>query len=91
MCTVQTADSSQGHNTSHLKQRISQPSCAPHDLEAHHLEICSSEEQNRKWHSQDANTNDHVHDSLANINSSSALLKESTSGCDSCVPFIILV
>ena len=83
LSTVQAACSSQGHNTTDLKQRISQPSCAPCDLEAHNLDICSSEEQNRKWHSQDASTNDHVPDSLANNNSAGTLLKESTPGCDS--------
>jgi hypothetical protein len=85
LCTVQTACLSQGHNRTDLKQRISQPSCAPCDLEADNLDICSSEEQNRKWHSQDANTNDydHVPDSLANTNSAGTLLKELTPGYDS--------
>ncbi|CAM0877216.1 unnamed protein product [Alopecurus aequalis] len=83
LSTVQAACSSQGHNTNDLKQHISQPSCTPCDLEAHNLDICSSEEQNRKWHSQDASSNDHVPDSLANNNSAGTLLKESTPGCDS--------
>ncbi|KAM0835065.1 hypothetical protein ACQ4PT_063177 [Festuca glaucescens] len=83
LSTVQAACSSQDHNTTDLKQRMSQPSCAPRDLEAHNLEFCSSGEQNRKWHSQDASTNDHVSDSLANNNSAGRLLKESTAGCDS--------
>lgn len=82
LSTVQAACSSQDRDTTDLKQLMS-PSCAPRDLEAHNLDICSSGEQNRKWHSQDASTNDHVPDSLANNNSAGTLLKESTSGCDS--------
>uniref|UniRef100_A0ACD5WD99 Uncharacterized protein n=1 Tax=Avena sativa TaxID=4498 RepID=A0ACD5WD99_AVESA len=83
LSTVQAACSSQGHNTTDLEERISQPSCAPRDLEADNLDICSSEEQNRKWRSQDASTNDHVPDSLANTNFAGTLLKESSPGCGS--------
>ena len=76
LCTVQTACSSQGHNTTTIKQSISQPSCAPHDVD-----ICSSEEQNKEWHSQDAYTSDHVPDSLAENRSAGTLVKESSPGC----------
>ncbi|XBH73841.1 hypothetical protein VPH35_100892 [Triticum aestivum] len=76
LCTVQTACSSQGHNTTNLKQSISQPSCAPHDVD-----ICSSEEQNKEWRSQDDWTSDHVPDSLAENISAGTLVKESSPGC----------
>ncbi|XP_044391153.1 uncharacterized protein [Triticum aestivum] len=76
LCTVQTACSSQGHNTTNMKQSISQPSCAPHDVD-----ICSSEEQNKEWRSQDDCTSDHVPDSLAENISAGTLVKESSPGC----------
>ncbi|PNT73933.1 hypothetical protein BRADI_1g04292v3 [Brachypodium distachyon] len=84
LSTVQTACSSQGYNTIDIKRHISQPSCAPRDMEERISDICSSWEQNTKWHSQDANTYDHVPDSLANNNNSAGNLpNESTPGCDS--------
>ncbi|KAI4985906.1 hypothetical protein ZWY2020_018536 [Hordeum vulgare] len=76
LCTVQTACSSQDHNTTNLKQSITQPSYASHDVD-----ICSSEEQNKEWRSQDACTSDHVPDSLAENSSAGALVKESSPGC----------
>uniref|UniRef100_A0A0E0D8L7 BRCT domain-containing protein n=1 Tax=Oryza meridionalis TaxID=40149 RepID=A0A0E0D8L7_9ORYZ len=62
---VQTACASQGQNISGLKQEISQANSHPCDAEAHILEICSPEKQNIRWNSHDADTNDHVSDSLA--------------------------
>uniref|UniRef100_A0A0E0P2Y0 BRCT domain-containing protein n=1 Tax=Oryza rufipogon TaxID=4529 RepID=A0A0E0P2Y0_ORYRU len=64
---VQTACASQGQNISGLKQEISHASSHPCDAEAHVLES-SPEKQNIRWNSHDADTNDHVSDSLASHN-----------------------
>uniref|UniRef100_A0A0D9W0L0 BRCT domain-containing protein n=1 Tax=Leersia perrieri TaxID=77586 RepID=A0A0D9W0L0_9ORYZ len=62
---VQTACASQGLKTSGLKQKRSQVSSNPCDAEACLLDICSSEKQNIRWNSHDADANDYVSDSLA--------------------------
>lgn len=69
---VQTACASQGQNISGLKQEISHASSHPCDAEAHVLES-SPEKQNIRWNSHDADTNDHVSDSLASHNKVSLL------------------
>lgn len=70
-------------NTGDLKQQNSHPSCPPCDADTHILWDSSSERQNKKWNSQNADSDDHVSDSFPNNQSAGVLPNEPTPCSDS--------
>ncbi|XP_062214221.1 uncharacterized protein LOC133915176 isoform X2 [Phragmites australis] len=80
---VHIACSYQDQNTGDLKQQNSQPSCPPCDADTHILESCSSENQNKRWNNQNADSTDHISDSFANNQSAGVLPNEPTPSYDS--------
>ncbi|WVZ60989.1 hypothetical protein U9M48_010932 [Paspalum notatum var. saurae] len=80
---VHVACSYQDQNTGHLKQQNSHTSCPPCDADAHISGDASSEMQNKRWNSQNADSDDHVSDSFPNNQSAGVLPNESTPCSDS--------
>uniref|UniRef100_A0A0A8XYW0 Uncharacterized protein n=1 Tax=Arundo donax TaxID=35708 RepID=A0A0A8XYW0_ARUDO len=80
---VHIACSYQDHNTGDLKQQNCQASCPPCDADTHISESSSSEKKNKRWNSQNADSNDYVSDSLANNQSAHVLPNEPTPSYDS--------
>ncbi|KAL6894318.1 hypothetical protein ACP4OV_008416 [Aristida adscensionis] len=70
--------SSQDQSTGDLKQENPQSSCPPCNADLPILAGCSSEKQNKRWNSQNADSNDHVSDSFAYDRSSGVIPKELT-------------
>ncbi|KAJ1293040.1 hypothetical protein BS78_01G037500 [Paspalum vaginatum] len=77
------ACSYQDQNTGDLKQQNSHTSCLPCDADAHISGDYSSEEQNKRWNSQNADSDDHVSDSFPNNHSVDVLPNEPTPCSDS--------
>ncbi|ONM10720.1 BRCA1 C Terminus domain containing protein expressed [Zea mays] len=75
---IHIACSSQDHNTGDLKQQNSHPTCPPCDADTHILWDSSSERQNKKWNSQNADSDDHVSDSFPNNQSAGVPPNEPT-------------
>ncbi|KAG2534348.1 hypothetical protein PVAP13_9NG061830 [Panicum virgatum] len=80
---VHTVCSSQDQNTGVLKQQNSHPNHPPCDADAHILASCSSEEQNKRCSSQNADSDDHVSDSFPTNRSADVLPNEPTPCSDS--------
>ncbi|OEL16897.1 Magnesium-chelatase subunit ChlD, chloroplastic [Dichanthelium oligosanthes] len=80
---VHIACSSQDQNTGDLKQQTSHPNYPPCDADAHILGSCSSENQNKRCNSQNADSVDHVSDSFPTNRSAGVLPNETTPCSDS--------
>jgi hypothetical protein len=80
---VHISCSSQDQNTGDLKQQNSHRSCPPCDADTHILWDSSSERQNKKWNSQNADSDDHVSDSFPNNQPAGVLPNEPTPCSDS--------
>ncbi|KAG2544984.1 hypothetical protein PVAP13_9KG399108 [Panicum virgatum] len=68
--------SSPDQNTGVLKQQNSHPNYSPCDADAHILASCSSEKQNKRCNSQNADSDDHVSDSFPTNQSADVLPNE---------------
>ena len=75
--------SSPDQNTGVLKQQNSHPNYSPCDADAHILASCSSEKQNKRCNSQNADSDDHVSDSFPTNQSADVLPNEPTPCSDS--------
>ncbi|CAN6280849.1 unnamed protein product [Urochloa humidicola] len=75
---VHIACSSQYQNTGDLKLQKSLPSSPPCDADAHISGNCSSERQNKRWNSKNADSDDHVSASFPTNQSIGVLPNEST-------------
>ncbi|XP_025796630.1 uncharacterized protein LOC112876682 isoform X2 [Panicum hallii] len=80
---VHTVRPSQDQNTGVLKQQNSHPNYPPCDADAHILASCSSEKQNKRCNSQNADSDDHVSDSFPTNQSADVLPNEPTPCSDS--------
>lgn len=80
---VHTACSSQDQNTGDLKLQNSRPSSPPCDADAHTFGSCSSEKQNKRWNSKNADSDDYVSNSFPTNQSAGVLPNESTPCSDS--------